>query len=168
MAYLNSYLRSRYDPPTWQEAEQVLQSQGLGFHLRMSACNGDKHKIPIENQTCRFEHLICPRTKELDNASILTKVGDGLGRHAKPVKTFRYPFQRLGYELHNMKCNDFKRSLIMVSREVSLVGNAPDGAWVLQQHLHHFTPTPVITNPLRYIYKPPAINLQIPGDTIIK
>ena len=52
-----------------------------------------------------------------------------------------------------------------VVREVSLVGNAPDSAWVLQQHLHHFTPTPVITNPLRYIFKHPVINLQIPGDT---
>ena len=84
----------RSDPPTWQGAEQVLQSQGLGFHLKMRACNGDKHKIQIENQTGRFEHLICPRTKELDNASILTKVGDGLGRHAKPVKTFRYQFPK--------------------------------------------------------------------------
>ena len=64
-----------------------------------------------------------------------------------------------------MKCNDFNISLIMVSREVSLVGNAPDSAWVLQQHLHHFTPTPVMTNPLRYIFKHPVINLQIPGDT---
>ena len=66
-----------------------------------------------------------------------------------------------------MKCNYFNISLIMVSREVSLVGDAPDGAGVLQQHLHHFTPTPVITNPLRYIFKHPVINLQNPGDTII-
>ena len=55
----------------------------------------------------------------------------------------------------------------MVSKEVSLVGNAHDGAWVLQQHLDHFTPTPVIANPWDTFLNthPPVMNLQIPGDT---
>ena len=67
----------------------------------------------------------------------------------------------------DVKCNDFRRSLIMVGREVSLVGDAPDGARVLQQHLDHFSPTPVITNPWDTFLNThsPVINLQIPGDT---